>query len=141
MGLPAHANTIFLCAKGASKVLENFPIPAQFLGMDLVEQARRIAPTLSRGTPAVYILRLSSGILYIGTTLNLHQRMSDHIAGIGCKTTRDDPPKSLLLVEPHPTFPAARKREAQIKRWSRAKKEALTRGDMELLRNLSKSRD
>jgi predicted GIY-YIG superfamily endonuclease len=109
--------------------------------MDLVEQARQIAPNLSKGAPALYILRLTSGALYIGSTLNLPQRMTDHIAGIACKTTRDDRPQSLLLVEPHPTYSAARKREAQIKRWSRAKKEAIVVHDLESLRHLSISRE
>jgi putative endonuclease len=109
--------------------------------MDLVEQARQIAPNHSKGAPAVYILRLVSGALYIGSTLNLPQRMADHIAGIGCKTTRGDWPESLLFVEPHPTFSTARKREAQITRWSRAKKSALSGNDLEILRRLSKSRE
>jgi len=109
--------------------------------MDLVEQAHLMAPSLVKGTPSIYILRLASGALYIGSTLNLPQRMADHIAGIACKTTRNDRPQLLFLVEPHPTFSAARKREAQIKRWSRAKKEALMHGDAPKLRELSKSND
>jgi predicted GIY-YIG superfamily endonuclease len=108
--------------------------------MDFVEQARRIAPNLSKGSAAVYILRLVSGALYIGSTLDLPQRMADPIAGIGCKTTHDDRPQSLLLVEPHPTFSAARKREAQINRWTRAWMGAIARHDLESLRLLSKSR-
>jgi len=109
--------------------------------MDLGEQARLIAPSVAKGDPALYILRLTSGRLYVGSTLNLPQRMADHVAGIACKTTRDDRPESLLFVEPHPTFPAARKREAQIKRWSRAKKEALITGNVNGLMSLAKSRD
>jgi putative endonuclease len=67
--------------------------------------------------------------------------MADHTAGIGCKTTRDDKPQRMLLAEPHPTLSAARKREAQIKRWSRAKKEAFVTRDMGALKRLSKSRE
>ncbi len=37
--------------------------------------------------------------------------------------------------------PGASKREIQIKRWSRAKKEALVAGDKEKLRSLSRSHD
>jgi len=40
-----------------------------------------------------------------------------------------------------PTFSDARKRESQIKRWSRAKKEALVAGDIVKLQKLSKSRN
>jgi len=46
----------------------------------------------------------------------------------------------LLHFEEYDTFVEARHREAQIKRWSRAKKEALVTGDLEKLRALSKSR-
>jgi predicted GIY-YIG superfamily endonuclease len=109
--------------------------------MDLVEQARQIAPTITESTAVVYILRLASGAFYVGSTLNLPQRMADHVSGIACKTTRDDAPVSLLFVETHPTFSAVRKREAQIKRWSRAKKEAFATGDMESLKRLSKSHE
>jgi putative endonuclease len=46
----------------------------------------------------------------------------------------------LVYSESFLTFSDARKREAQIKRWSRAEKEALVAGDIEKLQNLSKSR-
>jgi hypothetical protein len=46
-----------------------------------------------------------------------------------------------MRFEAYPTFTAARRREAQLKRWSRAKKEALLRGDLVTLRALSQSRE
>jgi predicted GIY-YIG superfamily endonuclease len=46
----------------------------------------------------------------------------------------------VVYSESLPTFSDARKREAQIKRWTRAKKEALVSGDLAKLRELSKSR-
>jgi putative endonuclease len=88
----------------------------------------------------LYILRLKSGNLYIGATTDLVQRHKDHIDGQACRTTRLDPPVSIVYSENHNDFREARKREAQIKRWSRAKKEALIAGDLEKLRSLSKSR-
>jgi len=48
---------------------------------------------------------------------------------------------AVLRIELLPTFSAARHREAQLKRWSRAKKEALVRGDSADLRCLSSSHD
>jgi len=89
----------------------------------------------------IYILRLKSGQLYIGSTTDLKQRYQDHQNGKACRTTKFDPPFKLVYSESLPTFSDARKREAQIKRWSRAKKEALVAGDMVTLRNLSKSRN
>jgi putative endonuclease len=76
-------------------------------------------------TAWIYILRLKSGQLYIGATTDLEQRYQDHLNGQACRTTMLDPPIKLVHSESLPTFSDARKREAQIKRWSRAKKEAL----------------
>jgi len=87
-----------------------------------------------------YMLRLHSGALYIGATKNLERRYSEHCDGSAGRTTSLDPPVSLAYFEEHETFSNARKREAQVKRWSRAKKEALVAGDKEKLRALSKSR-
>ena len=87
----------------------------------------------------LYILRLKSGSLYIGATTDLKQRYQDHLNGQDCRTTKLDPPLKVVYSESLPTFSDARKREAQIKRWSRAKKEALVTGAMDKLRELSKS--
>jgi len=92
-------------------------------------------------TAWTYILRLKSGQLYIGSTTNLDRRFAEHTAGQACRTTKLDPPVKVVYSELLPTFSNARKREGQIKRWSRAKKEALVAGDMVKLRNLSKSRN
>jgi putative endonuclease len=107
----------------------------------LFAEARRMAPSLSRGTCVVYFLRLRSGILYVGASIDLEQRLDDHASGQACRTTALDPPSALLRVEVYPTFSEARQREAQLKRWSRPKKEALIRGDFDQLRKLSQSRD
>lgn len=88
----------------------------------------------------LYILRLRSGGLYIGATTDLNRRYRDHCSGNACRTTTIDPPVKLLYSEEHVTFSHARKREAQIKRWTRAKKEALISGDLKGLRHLSKTR-
>jgi putative endonuclease len=78
----------------------------------------------------LYILRLKSGNLYIGATTDLNQRYQDHQNGKACRTTKLDPPLKLVYSESFPTFSDARNREAQIKHWTRAKKEALVTGDM-----------
>jgi putative endonuclease len=90
---------------------------------------------------SIYILRLKSGRLYIGSTTDLDQRYKDHCSAKACRTTKLDPPVGLVYSESFATFPEARRREAQVKRWSRAKKEALVSGDMAKLRDLSKSRE
>lgn len=88
----------------------------------------------------LYILRLKSGQLYIGSTTDLDQRYKDHCSGKACRTTSLDPPIALLYSEEAATFSDARKREAQVKRWSRGKREALASGDLETLHLLAKRR-
>jgi len=87
-----------------------------------------------------YILRLQSGALYMGATKDLEKRYERHLDGTGGGTTSTDPPVALIYSEEHESFSKARQREAQIKRWTRAKKEALVAGDKDKLRALSKSR-
>ena len=87
-----------------------------------------------------YILRLKSGQLYIGSTTDLDRRFEEHVTGRACRTTKLDAPLKLVYSESFPTSSEARRLEAQVKRWSRAKKEALVSGDMDKLRELSKSR-
>lgn len=70
----------------------------------------------------------------------MEERYKAHLAGKACRTTQLDPPVDLVYSEEFGTFSEARKREAQIKRWSRAKKEALVSGDLISLKDLSKSR-
>jgi len=88
----------------------------------------------------LYILRLKSGALYIGATTDLDQRYKDHCSGKGSQTTQLDPAVNLVYTEEFNTFKEARQREAQIKRWSRSKKEALVSGDLANLKELAKSR-
>ena len=87
-----------------------------------------------------YILRLKSGALYIGATTDLDQRCKDHCCGKACRTTKLDPPVAFVHSEKFETNLEARRREAQVKRWSRAKKEALVSGDLTKLKCLSKSK-
>ena len=89
----------------------------------------------------LYVLRLKPGKLYIGATTDLDQRCLEHRQGKACRTTRLDPPVALVYSEEFKTNVEARRREAQVKGWSRAKKEALVSGDMSKLRELSKSRE
>jgi predicted GIY-YIG superfamily endonuclease len=112
----------------------------------LIAEARRMALSkgqrpASKGACMVYFLRLRSGALYIGASEDLEQRLEDHVAGQACRTTQLDPPVALLRLERLSTFSDARRREAQLKRWSRAKKEALIRGDATRLKSLARSRE
>ena len=60
----------------------------------------------------------------MGASHELDTRIVEHFTGNGCRTTNLDPPVELVYSEKHLSFSEARRRENQVKRWSRAKKEA-----------------
>lgn len=86
----------------------------------------------------VYVLRTLSNTLYIGVTQALHERVDAHNRGRGARWTKVHPGAEIVYSESYPTLGLARKREIQLKRWSRTKKEALTAGDAAMLKNLSR---
>ena len=85
-----------------------------------------------------YILTCSDDSYYVGHANNLEARLARHNAGRGCKWTACRLPVRLAYAESHETEEQALSREMQIKRWSRAKKEALIQRDTSLLRQLAK---
>ena len=86
----------------------------------------------------VYILQSADGALYVGQSTNVSERLRKHRFGLGSKHTRDHGGAVLIYVEDHPDLASAVAREAQLKRWSTAKKEALIRGDHNRLHELSR---
>ena len=88
----------------------------------------------------LYILRCADGSYYTGSTNNLPLRLAEHQAGEGSAYTRCRLPVELVYLQQFPSEHEAFLRERQVKGWSRAKKEALIRGDFEALIKLSKAR-
>jgi putative endonuclease len=88
----------------------------------------------------VYIAELGDGRLYVGITNNPERRAIEHQLGNSIRTTRIFGFKGILYLEPLPDLTSARKRERQIKGWSRAKKLALASGSIALLKELSRSK-
>ena len=86
-----------------------------------------------------YILRCSDNSYYTGTTTDLNTREESHNAGRGANYTRIRRPVHLVYHETFDVFEDAVRRERQVKRWSRAKKEALIKGNIGKLKKLSKS--
>jgi putative endonuclease len=84
----------------------------------------------------VYILRCADGVLYIGETHDLEWRVEKHNEGSACVFTRQRRPVALVHSETFRDRTAAKARERQLKRWRRAKKEALIAGDLALLKRL-----
>lgn len=85
-----------------------------------------------------YILRCFDNSLYCGMTSNLKRRVKEHDSSStrGAKYLRAKKPVTLVYSEIHPDIKAAMNRELQVKRWTKAKKEALVKGDLELLKKL-----
>ena len=88
----------------------------------------------------VYILRCSDGSYYTGHTDNLELRLAQHQSGAlpGYSSTRL--PVSLVFNQAFVTREEALVSERQIKGWSRAKKEAMMRGDWDEVSVLAKSK-
>lgn len=86
----------------------------------------------------VYILRTSSNTLYIGQTNNLEKRLKTHKSdkNKGAKYVRYFNFFELVYTESYPTRTEAMRRESQLKKWTKAKKEALISGNEELLKRL-----
>lgn len=81
-----------------------------------------------------YILRCSDNSLYCGQTNNLQRRIKEHNfdESKSAKYLRAKKPVRLVYWEEYSTLKEARQRERQIKRLTRAKKEALIKGDLDL---------
>jgi tRNA/rRNA methyltransferase len=88
----------------------------------------------------VYILRLCDGRYYVGHTDDLATRVAQHQSGAIPGFTRDKRPVEFLWSEQFPEREQAFAAERQLKGWSRAKKEALMRGDIGALKDLAKRR-
>ena len=84
----------------------------------------------------VYILQCADDSLYIGETGDLPARVAKHNAGCAAAFTARRRPVALIHSESHETRAEALKRESQLKRWTRAKKEALIAGDLAALKRL-----
>ena len=87
----------------------------------------------------VYILRCADGSYYCGTARQgLELRIAQHNSATFGGYTATRRPVSLVYSQWFERITDAIAAERQIKGWSRAKKEALMRGDFEALRMLSK---
>lgn len=86
----------------------------------------------------VYILRTSSNTLYIGQTNNLGKRIKEHQNknSKSAKYIRYFSSFDLVYSEKYSSLQLAMKREWQLKKWTKAKKEALVQGNLKLLKKL-----
>ena len=73
----------------------------------------------------VYVLRCADDSLYIGETNNVASRLAGHNNGTAAIYTAKRRPARLIYVEGFASPLECVQRERQLKRWTRAKKQAL----------------
>jgi len=86
----------------------------------------------------MYILECADGSFYTGSTKNLERRLWEHQNLLGANHTRKRLPVKLVYYEEYSRIDDAFYREKQVQGWSRRKKEALIKGEPELLPQLAK---
>ncbi|HKC04280.1 MAG TPA: GIY-YIG nuclease family protein [Patescibacteria group bacterium] len=87
----------------------------------------------------IYILLCDQKIFYVGLTSNIKLRFKSHQNKYNFATKKFNEIE-LVYKESYKTRFEAERREKQLKDWSRAKKTALIKGEISLLKKLSKSR-
>ena len=89
----------------------------------------------------VYVLRCRDGRYYVGSTRGaLEKRIAEHNAGTFGGFTKGRRPVALEYLQPFSSIRDAIAAERKLKGWSRAKKEALMRGEFTALRRLARGR-
>lgn len=87
----------------------------------------------------VYILRCADGIYYTGVTNDVQRRLLEHQGGENSNSfTFSRRPVSLVYLTEFSNIEHAIEMEKKIKKWSKAKKEALINENYDLLPTLSK---
>lgn len=81
--------------------------------------------TVNDMTHYFYLARCNDESLYAGTCIDLEEREAKHNAGTGAKYTRSRLPVRIIYHEEFTTLSEARKREAEVKKLSKAQKENL----------------
>ena len=89
----------------------------------------------------VYILQCNDGSFYTGSTIDLDKRLNEHQKGKGATHTKKRLPVSLVYVKEFETIGEAFRREKQIQGWSRDKKRALIKQNIDQLKTLAECRN
>jgi len=75
----------------------------------------------------VYLLECADKTIYTGITTDIERRFEEHQKGLASHYTSAKKAVRILYTEEHLDRSSALKREAEIKRWKRSQKLALTR--------------
>ncbi len=86
-----------------------------------------------------YIVRCSDGSYYVGSTIDLERRISEHNSpDLGAAYTRRRRPVTLAWSAEFERIDEAYAYEKRLQGWNRRKREALIRGELSLLPDLSR---
>ena len=89
----------------------------------------------------VYILECADGSYYVGSTRNLEGRFWQHQQGLGAEYTKRRLPVKLVFSSYFERVDDAYGVEKRVQGWSRAKREALIRGDYEALPGIVEAKE
>src|ERR671929_191280 len=84
-----------------------------------------------------YIVRCADSSYYVGSTVDLERRLSEHNEGLGAAYTRRRRPVVLVWSAEFERVDEAFAFEKRVQGWSRRKREALIAGDLDHLRVLA----
>lgn len=77
----------------------------------------------------LYIAQAKTGRFYVGITVDPNERIIEHNSGKGSRfAVQQGPFKLIYISQPFPNKSQARKREIQVKGWTREKKIKLING-------------
>jgi putative endonuclease len=77
----------------------------------------------------IYILLCEDGSYYTGSTNDVEKRFKDHLEGRGARYTKSHKPVKVIYKEGFATKSEALKREAELKKWPKAKKVKLVQSE------------
>jgi len=77
----------------------------------------------------VYIIECLDGLYYTGLTWKPDARWIQHLSGLGSEFTSRHKPKKVVYLKEFYNLEEARRREKQIKGWTREKKQKLIKGE------------
>jgi putative endonuclease len=79
-------------------------------------------PQTPRPIWVLYLLECESGAYYTGITTDLERRFNEHLAGVGARYTRANPPTRVLAVKLFDDRSDASRAEAAVKKLPKEKK-------------------
>jgi putative endonuclease len=79
-------------------------------------------PQTPRPIWVLYLLECASGAYYTGITTDLERRFNEHLAGVGARYTRANPPTRVLAIKLFDDRGEASRAEAAVKKLPKDKK-------------------